>query len=213
MPYGCAAAAIRSTAAARGVSRRSASAVRARLPRPARQGAARRHPHGDPAAAGGGAAQRLRDHAGARGALGRRLAPEPRVRLPRAGAARGRGADPLEEREGRKQFEITDAGRETLAARPADAPAPWDTLAEAPRARSGALRPDAPGGRGERAARADRDRDADCGGQAGAERERGARFTRSSPTVTRARTRERARGGGGRAGAAPARRRRSRCAG
>ena len=32
------------------------------------------------------------------------------------------------EREGRKLFEITDAGRETLAARPADAPAPWDTL-------------------------------------------------------------------------------------
>lgn len=32
------------------------------------------------------------------------------------------------EREGRKHFEITDTGRETLAARPADAPAPWDTL-------------------------------------------------------------------------------------
>ena len=34
-----------------------------------------------------------------------------------------------EEAEGRKRFAITDAGREHLAARPADAPAPWDTLA------------------------------------------------------------------------------------
>ena len=34
-----------------------------------------------------------------------------------------------EESEGRKRFAITDAGRELLAARPADAPAPWDTLA------------------------------------------------------------------------------------
>jgi DNA-binding PadR family transcriptional regulator len=33
-----------------------------------------------------------------------------------------------EESDGRKQFAITDAGREQLAARPADAPAPWDTL-------------------------------------------------------------------------------------
>jgi DNA-binding PadR family transcriptional regulator len=34
-----------------------------------------------------------------------------------------------EEVDGRKRFAITDAGRELLAARPADAPAPWDTLA------------------------------------------------------------------------------------
>ncbi len=34
-----------------------------------------------------------------------------------------------EEADGRKRFAITDAGRESLAARPADAPAPWDTLA------------------------------------------------------------------------------------
>jgi DNA-binding PadR family transcriptional regulator len=33
-----------------------------------------------------------------------------------------------EEQDGRKQFVITDTGREQLAARPADAPAPWDTL-------------------------------------------------------------------------------------
>jgi DNA-binding PadR family transcriptional regulator len=35
-----------------------------------------------------------------------------------------------EESEGRKQFVITDAGRELLAGRPQDAPAPWDTLAD-----------------------------------------------------------------------------------
>jgi DNA-binding PadR family transcriptional regulator len=34
-----------------------------------------------------------------------------------------------EEFDGRKRFAITDAGREILAARPADAAAPWDTLA------------------------------------------------------------------------------------
>jgi DNA-binding PadR family transcriptional regulator len=34
-----------------------------------------------------------------------------------------------EEVDGRKRFAITDAGRQTLADRPADAPAPWDTLA------------------------------------------------------------------------------------
>jgi len=34
-----------------------------------------------------------------------------------------------EEIEGRKRFAITDAGRELLAQRPSDAPAPWDTLA------------------------------------------------------------------------------------
>ena len=35
-----------------------------------------------------------------------------------------------EEPDGRKQFAITDAGRELLAGRPQDAPAPWDTLAD-----------------------------------------------------------------------------------
>ena len=35
-----------------------------------------------------------------------------------------------EEVDGRKRFAITDAGREQLAARPQDAPAPWDTLAD-----------------------------------------------------------------------------------
>ena len=34
-----------------------------------------------------------------------------------------------EEVDARKRFAITDAGRETLAKRPADSPAPWDTLA------------------------------------------------------------------------------------
>jgi DNA-binding PadR family transcriptional regulator len=34
-----------------------------------------------------------------------------------------------EEVDGRKRFAITDAGREHVAARPPDAPAPWDTLA------------------------------------------------------------------------------------
>jgi DNA-binding PadR family transcriptional regulator len=33
-----------------------------------------------------------------------------------------------EEQDGRKVFVLTDSGREHLAARPADAPAPWDTL-------------------------------------------------------------------------------------
>jgi len=35
-----------------------------------------------------------------------------------------------EESEGRKRFAITDAGREAVAARAQDAPAPWDTLAD-----------------------------------------------------------------------------------
>ena len=35
-----------------------------------------------------------------------------------------------EEVDGRKRFAITDAGREQIAARPQDAPAPWDTLAD-----------------------------------------------------------------------------------
>ncbi len=47
-----------------------------------------------PAPAGRGAAQRLRDHAGHRGAHGRRLAPQPRQRLPGARPAPGRGPRP-----------------------------------------------------------------------------------------------------------------------
>src|ERR1700691_2936191 len=35
-----------------------------------------------------------------------------------------------EDSDGRKRFAITDAGREVIAARPQDAPAPWDTLAD-----------------------------------------------------------------------------------
>jgi DNA-binding PadR family transcriptional regulator len=35
-----------------------------------------------------------------------------------------------EDADGRKRFAITDAGREQIAARPQDAPAPWDTLAD-----------------------------------------------------------------------------------
>ena len=42
-----------------------------------------------------GAAQRLPDHAGGRGAQRGRLAAEPRLGLPGAAAARGRGPDPL----------------------------------------------------------------------------------------------------------------------
>ena len=58
------------------------------------QGATRGHPHRRAAAAGGGAAQRLPDHAGGPGAKRRHLEPEPRLGLPGAGAARGRGPDP-----------------------------------------------------------------------------------------------------------------------
>src|SRR5579863_8289908 len=35
-----------------------------------------------------------------------------------------------DESDGRKRFAITDSGRELLAERPTDAPAPWDTLAD-----------------------------------------------------------------------------------
>jgi DNA-binding PadR family transcriptional regulator len=35
-----------------------------------------------------------------------------------------------EDADGRKQFAITDSGREQIAGRPQDAPAPWDTLAD-----------------------------------------------------------------------------------
>src|SRR5688572_13891391 len=58
-------------------------------PRPAR--ASRRRARGAAGPARRGAAQRLSADAGDRGALGRRLAPESGLRLPRAAAARGRG--------------------------------------------------------------------------------------------------------------------------
>ncbi len=98
-----------------GVSARSASASAPAVRGRARaQGAPRRHPHGRAAAARRGAAQRLPDHAGGRGAQRRRLAPEPRLGIPGAAAARGRGPDPLEEIDGRKLFGLTDAGRAQL---------------------------------------------------------------------------------------------------
>ena len=94
------------------------------------QGAARRHPHGGAAAAGRGAAQRLPDHAGGRGAQRRGLASQPRLGLPGAAAARGRGPDPLERGGGGtgKVFELTDAGRAHVQQRDADAPAPWEQM-------------------------------------------------------------------------------------
>ena len=55
--------------------------------------------------------ERLPDHAGGRAALRRRLAPEPRLRLPGASAARGRGPDPLAGRRRAQLFELTDDGR------------------------------------------------------------------------------------------------------
>ena len=73
------------------------------------QGAARRHPHRGAAAARRGAAQRLPDHAGGRGAQRRRLAPEPRLGLPAPCAARGRGPDPL--RGGRRAQALRDHRR------------------------------------------------------------------------------------------------------
>src|SRR3954468_11229001 len=60
-----------------------------RPPRPPRS--AWRRPRRRPAAPRRGAAQRLRAHAGDRGAQRGRLAPEPRLDLPRARPARGRG--------------------------------------------------------------------------------------------------------------------------
>ena len=90
------------------------------------QGAPRGHPHGCAAAARGGAAQRLPDHAGGPGAQRRHLEPEPRLGLPGAGAARGRGPDPHPGEDGRKLFAITDEGRAVVAERGAERPAPWE---------------------------------------------------------------------------------------
>ena len=51
-------------------------------------------------------------------AVGRRLAPEPRLGLPGAGPARGRGARARRQREGGRAFTLTDAGREYVEAEP-----------------------------------------------------------------------------------------------
>ena len=71
----------------------SARAARLRAP-----GGPRRHPRRDPRAPRRGADARLPDHPGARRADRRRLAAEPRLRLPDAPAARGRGARPRDRR-------------------------------------------------------------------------------------------------------------------
>ena len=84
------------------------------------QGAPRRHPHGGAAAAARGAAQRLPDHAGGPGAQRRRLAPEPRLGLPGAGAARGRGPDPLGG--GRRAQAVRDHRRRSRARSRSEAP-------------------------------------------------------------------------------------------
>ena len=56
------------------------------------------------------------------------MAPEPRLGLPHAGAARGRGPDPVRRRPtASRRFEITDAGREHLESR-ADEPEPWQPV-------------------------------------------------------------------------------------
>jgi DNA-binding PadR family transcriptional regulator len=54
---------------------------------------------------------------------------QPRLGVPRPAQLEDEGLIRSEEAEGRKHFAITDAGREQIAARPQDAPAPWDTLA------------------------------------------------------------------------------------
>jgi DNA-binding PadR family transcriptional regulator len=56
--------------------------------------------------------------------------PSPGSAYPALAQLEDEGLIHSEESEGRKQFVITDAGRELLAARPQDAPAPWDTLAD-----------------------------------------------------------------------------------
>jgi DNA-binding PadR family transcriptional regulator len=56
-------------------------------------------------------------------------APSPGSVYPALAQLEDEGLIRSEEADGRKRFAITDAGREQLAARPADAPAPWDTLA------------------------------------------------------------------------------------
>ena len=74
----------------------------------------RRHQGQRAAAARRAADARLRDHRRVRGAHGRPLAAEPRLRLPDAGPARGRRTRALRRGRRRKRFELTDAGRAWL---------------------------------------------------------------------------------------------------
>ncbi|HEX2702084.1 MAG TPA: PadR family transcriptional regulator [Solirubrobacteraceae bacterium] len=55
-------------------------------------------------------------------------APSPGSVYPALAQLEDEGLIRSEEQDGRKQFAITDSGREHLAKRPEDAPAPWDTL-------------------------------------------------------------------------------------
>jgi DNA-binding PadR family transcriptional regulator len=57
-------------------------------------------------------------------------APSPGSVYPALSQLEDEGLIRAEEQEGRKVFALTDAGRENVAARPADAPAPWDTLVD-----------------------------------------------------------------------------------
>jgi len=56
--------------------------------------------------------------------------PSPGSAYPALAQLEDEGLIRSEEIDGRKRFAITDAGREQIAARPQDAPAPWDTLAD-----------------------------------------------------------------------------------
>ena len=77
-----------------------------------------------------GAAQRLRADAGDRAAQRGRLAPEPRLDLPGAPAARGRGAGPGRRVEGRRLFELTDEGREHVEEHREELKEPWEAIAD-----------------------------------------------------------------------------------
>jgi DNA-binding PadR family transcriptional regulator len=57
-------------------------------------------------------------------------APSPGSVYPALSQLEDEGLIRAEEQEGRKVFALTDAGREHVAARPADARAPWDTLVD-----------------------------------------------------------------------------------
>ena len=123
-----------------------------------------------------------------RGAQRRALAPEPRLGLPGARPARGRGPDPRRpSATGRKLFEITDAGREH-ARRPPRSRRPVGDARTIPRSRRpGELRslmhPDRHGGQagGRGGRRATRSRRA----ARGAGRDAAQRCTGSSPRTTR----------------------------
>ena len=80
------------------------------------------------AAACRGAAQRLPDHAGGRGAQRRRVAAEPRLGLPRARAARGRGPDPLRGDRRAQGLRADRRGTEARRGTRPGAPAPWEQM-------------------------------------------------------------------------------------